>query len=557
MKRKSILLGILLFGNSAVFASMNKTEALKLLGLAGDPDETAIKKAYQKLALKFHPDKGVGNEEKFKNIQEAYDFLTGKSNSGSNPDEEKIQLSKVVVNDSKEEIVDKIYYYLNKGYAPDKIIEQFENDKGNKYQVFFKRSDFDADTLRNEMRALLDAEIAQDAGNPAVRKARSEEKIRKQREKEQLDQQQRAEQQRNDFIKKFFENNKTDMALGIIRSSDYSLLSEITTDPIPDAILKKIKNLFFFSNQDITNDQLKESVKSIIENINLVRNYLFNINIMQTIGEAIKKSLADLGSDIVKLQQIELLEDIASQDNSNIATFVGKLFTATKTLWSFDNGIKGYKSGYVQSMFGGKIGEAIDVYREKYNNEILIPAFKKSVQNLLPEKQALLERITKDPKFEGQAERLREERKKIERAEVDDRSDFIFDEADIFAGLKLEEKEARTQAAEKERLRRQEFLREKQRLEFEEDQFRKTLEQDEFFDERELKNKEKTARAEGLKRQNDRLIREQAERQEAERQEEIRWQREQEEAERLRRANDPKNRQMLMQALELAMSLKR
>ena len=52
-----------------------------ILGINKSANETDIKKAYRKLAVKFHPDKNPGNteaEEKFKKINEAYSVLSDK-----------------------------------------------------------------------------------------------------------------------------------------------------------------------------------------------------------------------------------------------------------------------------------------------------------------------------------------------------------------------------------------------------------------------------------------------------------------------------------------------
>lgn len=47
----------------------------EVLGLQKGASEDEIKKAYRKLAMKHHPDKG-GDPEEFKKIQAAYDILS-------------------------------------------------------------------------------------------------------------------------------------------------------------------------------------------------------------------------------------------------------------------------------------------------------------------------------------------------------------------------------------------------------------------------------------------------------------------------------------------------
>ena len=56
-----------------------KRDYYEVLGVAKNADEKTIKKAYRKLAKKYHPDTNAGNpdaEKKFKEVTEAYSVLS-------------------------------------------------------------------------------------------------------------------------------------------------------------------------------------------------------------------------------------------------------------------------------------------------------------------------------------------------------------------------------------------------------------------------------------------------------------------------------------------------
>ena len=57
-----------------------QSQALAVLGLAGQPSKSMIRDAFRKLAKEKHPDLGTCSQEEFIQISNAYAFLNGASN---------------------------------------------------------------------------------------------------------------------------------------------------------------------------------------------------------------------------------------------------------------------------------------------------------------------------------------------------------------------------------------------------------------------------------------------------------------------------------------------
>jgi len=67
---------------------MNINDAYKILEINPNSNDNDIKKAYKRLAIKWHPDKNIENKEvaekKFKEISQAFEILSNKNKYTSN-----------------------------------------------------------------------------------------------------------------------------------------------------------------------------------------------------------------------------------------------------------------------------------------------------------------------------------------------------------------------------------------------------------------------------------------------------------------------------------------
>jgi curved DNA-binding protein CbpA len=98
---------------------MTYEKALNILGLSSGFSDEELKKAYRKLAMKYHPDRNPGNkdsEDKFKEVGAAYEFLKigkNKLNYFSGSNDIRFMIYKIQVISEMHSYLDGLYKLVN------------------------------------------------------------------------------------------------------------------------------------------------------------------------------------------------------------------------------------------------------------------------------------------------------------------------------------------------------------------------------------------------------------------------------------------------------------
>ena len=137
-----VILGAMIRGT---MTTSSKNDYLSILGLSYNFDDKELKKAFRREARKWHPDlnkNDINAEERFKSINEAYEFLRNKDNRNEFSEQE--NNNNVNINNFKTGFPD-FQDYLNSLFGYD-----FNNDSYNSsHSDTFDNNDF-SDQLDNE-----------------------------------------------------------------------------------------------------------------------------------------------------------------------------------------------------------------------------------------------------------------------------------------------------------------------------------------------------------------------------------------------------------------------
>ena len=131
-----------------------KRDYYEVLGIDRNADDASIKKAYRKMAKKYHPDMNKDNpaaEEKFKEVTEAYNVLSDKEKKKLQRLYHILELIKDLNGkDTKEHAILELMEYDIDAEVEEEIVEYIEKDAG-KVKEQLDRIEHKASSLENKM----------------------------------------------------------------------------------------------------------------------------------------------------------------------------------------------------------------------------------------------------------------------------------------------------------------------------------------------------------------------------------------------------------------------
>jgi hypothetical protein len=149
-------------GATIIVEAMSQSDALKLLELPPNADADAIKQAYRKAAMKYHPDRG-GSEDMMKKVNEAHDVLQGGGSSGGRATRPAYYYDKEAEKAKEQKYKDATDFVVNElksKFKPDGYTQYFTDTIGKT----FKLKKLDVASGEGGRSVILKAEWASDDG---------------------------------------------------------------------------------------------------------------------------------------------------------------------------------------------------------------------------------------------------------------------------------------------------------------------------------------------------------------------------------------------------------
>ena len=156
-----VILGTIIHGT---ITTSSKKDYLSILGLSPDFDDKELKKAFRREARKWHPDlnkNDINAEERFKLINEAYEYLSNPDLEKNSSDENIQDVEEYIDDDDPQELeisvsaLQEALFGLNRKFAVEKKtdnspLQSIKNTFGSLKDELFS-DDWDDDPWDNQM----------------------------------------------------------------------------------------------------------------------------------------------------------------------------------------------------------------------------------------------------------------------------------------------------------------------------------------------------------------------------------------------------------------------